>query len=96
MLNFYCQMIKLIKNKASKNEVLEIINKSYQIEVFYLTDALNCKLIGLSEYKIMEIIDTKKIEIKNLICSSVDSIYIERERGDQKCFIQAINFDETF
>jgi hypothetical protein len=93
MLNFYCQMIKLIKYKASKSEVLEIIDKSHKIEVEYLADVLNCQRICFPAFKIMEIIDRKKTELKKIIFSSIDSIYNERV---QTCCIQAINFDETF
>ncbi len=45
---FACELYKLIINKPSKNEILNIITQSVDIAYDFVTESIQCKLVGLN------------------------------------------------
>lgn len=46
--DFACHLYKLLKNKLTKERVLEIIDEAVQIEKRFVSDALPVELIGMN------------------------------------------------
>lgn len=59
-------MISHLKNKPSKERMLEVINQAAKVEFDFLLNGLNADLIGVSAEEIIQLIDknTKALKLK--------------------------------
>lgn len=59
-------MISHLKNKPSKERMLEVINQAARVEFDFLLNGLNADLIGVSAEEIIQLIDknTKALKLK--------------------------------
>ena len=64
--DFSCLMISHLKNKPSKERMLEVINQAAKVEFDFLLNGLNADLIGVSAEEIIQLIDknTKALKLK--------------------------------
>ena len=59
-------MISHLKNKSSKERMVEVINQAAKVEFDFLLNGLNADLIGVSAEEIIQLIDknTKALKLK--------------------------------
>ena len=70
---FAVLMYKYLKNKPSKERILEIIREAVEIETEFITDSLSCKLIGMNSELMTQYIQYVADRLLQML--NIDKIY---------------------
>ena len=65
-------MISHLKNKPSKERIIECINQAAKVEFAFLINGLNCELIGVEADEVIQLIDRKTKALKSKIFGFYD------------------------
>lgn len=70
--DFSCLMIGHLKNKPSKEKILETINEAAKIEFDFILNGLSVDLIEIEPEEVIQLIDRKTKELKNTMFGYYD------------------------